>query len=144
MGPRTSRVLSSPGLGSSQGLCASSSMQACAALGWREANVGEQQPAVLAEHAAGAAHNGVTVSTLGFGFDYNIALMSQLAEAGNGDFTHIESLESLDAVLREEFTAAAEVTARGVEVTVDLPERLSAGTNLNAYRQEPRARGFFG
>src|SRR6202163_3534650 len=42
-----------------------------------EANVGEQRPAVLAEHAAGAAHNGVTVSTLGFGFDYNIALMSQ-------------------------------------------------------------------
>src|SRR5712692_6849674 len=27
-----------------------------------EANVGEQRPAVLAEHAAGAAHNGVTVS----------------------------------------------------------------------------------
>ncbi len=107
-----------------------------------EANVGEQRPAVLAEHAAGAAHNGVTVSTLGFGFDYNIALMSQLAEAGNGDFTHIESLESLDAVLREEFTAAAEVTARGVAVTVELPERLSAGTNLNAYRQEPLGRGF--
>jgi Ca-activated chloride channel family protein len=107
-----------------------------------EANVGEERPAVLAEHAAGAAHNGVTVSTLGFGFDYNIALMSQLAEAGNGDFTHIESLESLDAVLRDEFTAAAEVTARGVEVTVDLPERLSAGTNLNSYRQEPQPSGF--
>src|SRR5712692_9332679 len=107
-----------------------------------EANVGDQRPAVLGEHAAGAAHNGVTVSTLGFGFDYNIALMSQLAEAGNGDFTHIESLESLDAVLREEFTAAAEVTARSVEVTVDLPERLSAGTNLNAYRQEPDGAGF--
>jgi hypothetical protein len=48
----------------------------------------------------------------------------------------------LDAVLREEFTAAAEVTARGVEVTVDLPERLSAGTNLNSYRQEPQPSGF--
>jgi len=107
-----------------------------------EANVGEQRPAVLAEHAAGAAHNGVTISTLGFGFDYNIALLSHLAEAGNGDFTHIESLQSLDAVLREEFTAAAEVTARGVEVVLEIPERLAAGTNLNAYRQEPCAGGF--
>jgi Ca-activated chloride channel family protein len=107
-----------------------------------EANVGEERPAVLAEHAAGAAHNGVTVSTLGFGFDYNIALLSQLAEAGNGDFTHIESLASLDVVLREEFTAAAEVTARAVEVAIELPEGVSAGTNLNAYRQEPFPTGF--
>jgi Ca-activated chloride channel family protein len=107
-----------------------------------EANVGEQRPAVLAERAAGAAHNGVTVSTLGFGFDYNIGLLSHLAEAGNGDFTHIESLNSLDAVLREEFTAAAEVTARGVEVTIELPEGLASGTNLNGYRQESMDAGF--
>lgn len=107
-----------------------------------EANVGEQRPAVLGEHAAGAAHNGVTTSTLGFGFDYNIALLSHLAEAGNGDFTHIESLSSLDTVLREEFTSAAEVMARGVEVMIGLPERLAAGTNLHAYRQEPCEGGF--
>jgi hypothetical protein len=96
-----------------------------------EANVGEQRPAVLGEDAAGAAHNGVALSTLGFGFDYNIALLSHLAEAGNDDFTHIESLKSLDVVLREEFTAAAEVTARGVEVAIDVPEGIAAGTNLN-------------
>jgi Ca-activated chloride channel family protein len=107
-----------------------------------EANVGEIRPAVLGERAAGAAHSGVTTSTLGFGFDYNIALMSHLAEAGNGDFTHIESLLSLDAVLREEFTAAAEVTARAVEVAVELASSLSVGTNLNAYRQEVQASGF--
>jgi Ca-activated chloride channel family protein len=107
-----------------------------------EANVGEVRPAVLGERAAGAAHNGVTTSTLGFGFDYNIALMSHLAEAGNGDFTHIESLQSLDAVLREEFTTAADVTARAVEVAVELAGNLSVGTNLNAYRQEPQASGF--
>lgn len=107
-----------------------------------EANVGEQRPAVLGERVAGAAHNGVTLSTLGFGFDYNIALLSHLADAGNGDFTHIESLKSLDVVLREEFTAAAEVTARGVEVAIDIPEGIAAGTNLNEYRQEPCGVGF--
>jgi Ca-activated chloride channel family protein len=107
-----------------------------------EANVGEQRPAVLSETAAGAAHRGITTSTLGVGFDYNIALMSSLAEAGNGDFSHIASLEALDEILREEFTAAAEVTARGVRVTVELPERLAFGTNLNGYRQESTERGF--
>lgn len=101
-----------------------------------EANVGEQRPAVLAEVAAGAAHNGVTTSSLGVGFDYNIALMNSLAEAGNGDFSHIASLATLDEVLREEFTTAAEVTARAVEVALVLPERLAFGTNLNGYRQE--------
>jgi len=107
-----------------------------------EANVGEQRPAVLAEVAAGAAHGGITTSTLGVGFDYNIALMSTVAEAGNGDFSHIPALEALDQILREEFTTAAEVTARNVEVSLDLPERLAFGTNLNGYRQESTETGF--
>jgi len=107
-----------------------------------EANVGEQRPAVLAEVAAGAAHSGITTSTLGVGFDYNIALMSTVAEAGNGDFNHIPALEALDQILREEFTAAAEVTARSVEVSLDLPERLAFGTNVNGYRQESTETGF--
>lgn len=107
-----------------------------------QANVGEQRPAVLAEVAAGAAHGGITTSTLGVGFDYNIALMSTVAEAGNGDFNHIPALEALDQILREEFTTAADVTARSVEVNLDLPERLAFGTNLNSYRQESSDAGF--
>jgi Ca-activated chloride channel family protein len=106
-----------------------------------QANVGEHRPAVLSEVAAGAARQCVTTSTLGVGFDYNLALMTSLAEAGNGDFTHIHSLAVLDEILREEFTTAAEVTARGVEVGLELPERLAAGTNLNGYRQESTAQG---
>ncbi len=107
-----------------------------------EANVGEQRPAVLAEVAAGAAHAGVTTSTLGVGFDYNIALLTSMAEAGNGDFSHIHALEALDDILREEFTTAAEVTARAVEVRLVLPERLAFGSNLNSYRQESTETGF--
>lgn len=107
-----------------------------------EANVGERRPAVLAETAAEAARDGVTTATLGVGVEYNIGLMTALAEAGNGDFSHIRSLESLDEILREEFTAAAEVTARGVEVGVEVPERLAFGTNLNGYRQESTDGGF--
>src|SRR5262249_49117452 len=107
-----------------------------------QANVGEQRPAVLAEVAADAARQGITTSTLGVGFDYNIALMTSLAEAGNGDFSHIGSLDGLDEILREEFTTAAEVTARGVRVEVRLPERLAFGTNLNGYRQQSTERGF--
>jgi Ca-activated chloride channel family protein len=107
-----------------------------------EANVGEQRAAVLAEVTAGAAHNGITTSSLGVGFDYNIALMTALSEAGNGDFSHIHGLEALDELLREEFTTAAEVTARGVEIAIELPERLAFGSNLNSYRQETTDTGF--
>jgi Ca-activated chloride channel homolog len=107
-----------------------------------QANVGEQRPAVLAEVAAESARQGITTSTLGVGFDYNIALMTSLAEAGNGDFSHIGSLDGLDEILREEFTTAAEVTARGLRVEVRLPERLAYGTNLNGYRQQATQHGF--
>jgi Ca-activated chloride channel family protein len=77
-----------------------------------EANVGEKRPAVLAEIAAGAAPKGLTTSTLGVGFDYNIALLNAVAESGNGDFSHIATLATLDEVLRGEFTTAADVMAR--------------------------------
>jgi len=107
-----------------------------------EANVGEARPAVLGERAAGAAHNGVVTSTLGVGFDYNIALMAHVAEAGNGDFSHIEGLRELDRQLREELAGAAEVTAAGAEVNIYLPDGVSAGTNLNGYPQQAQAGGF--
>jgi Ca-activated chloride channel homolog len=107
-----------------------------------EANVGEQQPAVLGERAAGAAHNQIVTSTLGVGFDYNIGLMAHLAEVGNGDFTHVEGLDQLDAQLREELAGAAEVMARAVSVKVEVPEDISVGSNLNGYPQTTETSGF--
>jgi Ca-activated chloride channel family protein len=107
-----------------------------------EANVGEQQPAVLGERAAGAAHNRIVTSALGVGFDYNIGLMTHLAEVGNGDFTHVEDLQQLDAQLREELAGAAEVTARAVTVKVEVPEEVSVGSNLNGYPQTTDTSGF--
>jgi Ca-activated chloride channel family protein len=106
-----------------------------------EANVGEKRPAVLAEIAAGAAQKGLTTSTLGVGFDYNIALMNAIAESGNGDFSHISTLDTLHEVLREEFTTAAEVMARSLEVELELPERLAFGSNLHGYRQQSTSAG---
>lgn len=107
-----------------------------------EANVGERRAGVLAEVAAAAAAGGVTTSSLGVGFDYNIAMMTSVAEAGNGDFSHIHAPDDLREILRAELANAAEVTARAVVVGLELPERLAFGSNLNAYRQEITERGF--
>lgn len=107
-----------------------------------EANVGERRAGALAEVAAGAAAGGVTTSSLGVGFDYNIATMTSVAEAGNGDFCHIHAPDDLREILRAELANAAEVTARAVAVGVEVPERVAFGTNLNAYRQEATGRGF--
>lgn len=107
-----------------------------------EANVGEARPAVLGERAAGAAHNTVVTSTMGVGFDYNIALMAHLAEAGNGDFSHIEGLADLDRQLRDELAGAAEVTAADVVVHVGVPGEVSVGSNLNCYPQQAEEGGF--
>jgi Ca-activated chloride channel family protein len=99
------------------------------------ANVGESRPAVLGEIAAGAAHNGTTISALGVGIDYHLGLMSHLAECGNGAFHHVDHLDELQGILAGEFLDAAAVTARNVEVTLQVPDRVAVGTNLHGYPQ---------
>jgi Ca-activated chloride channel family protein len=99
------------------------------------ANVGEDRPAVLGEIAAGAAHNGITTSTLGVGMDYHLGLMSHVAECGNGEFHHVGQLSDLEVTLAGEFLDAAAVTARGGEVTLRLPDLVAVGSNLNRYPQ---------
>jgi Ca-activated chloride channel family protein len=99
------------------------------------ANVGESRPAVLGEITAGAAHNRITISTLGVGVDYHLGLMSHLAECGNGEFHHVAAIDDLRDILAGEFLDAAAVRARNVEVTVRVPDRVAVGSNLNRYPQ---------
>jgi Ca-activated chloride channel family protein len=101
------------------------------------ANVGPRtdSPAFV-DRCATAATDGITVSTFGVGVQYDSALLGQMADAGNGDFHHIESPDVLDEVFAEELRAAAVTAARGVVVEVRLPGAVAIGDNLNGYPQE--------
>jgi Ca-activated chloride channel homolog len=99
------------------------------------ANVGEVRPAVLGEIAAGAAHNAITISTLGVGLDYHPGLMSHVAECGNGELHHVAHLDDLQGILAGEFLDATAMTARNVEVTLRFPDQIALGSNVNRLPQ---------
>ncbi|MDQ2960084.1 MAG: hypothetical protein M3R48_03410, partial [Candidatus Dormibacteraeota bacterium] len=91
--------------------------------------------------AAGAAHNGITTSTLGVGVDYHLGLMSHVAECGNGEFHHVAQLDDLEGILAGEFLEASAATARNVEVTMNVAAAVAVGSNLNRLRQADIADG---
>lgn len=88
-----------------------------------QANVGETDLEKIARRATQARGQGIIVSTLGVGLDYNEALMVEIANQGGGRFYHIQQAQQIPAALIQELGSAASLAARGVEVEFDLPPK---------------------
>ena len=82
------------------------------------ANVGPSSPGELAELGTSLGREGICVSTLGLGLDYNEDLMSRLASASDGNHMFIDSVEALDRAYAMEFGDAMTVVARNVHVDI--------------------------
>jgi Ca-activated chloride channel family protein len=67
-------------------------------------------------------HEGMTVSGLGVGDEFNERLMRGMAEQGGGFYGYIQDSEKLADILRRELEQAAGTLARGVELRLELPE----------------------
>jgi Ca-activated chloride channel family protein len=67
-------------------------------------------------------HQGMTVSGLGVGEDFNERLMRGMAEQGGGFYGYIQDSEKLAEILGRELEQAAGTLARGVELRLELPE----------------------
>lgn len=85
-----------------------------------KANVGPQSPRELERLGASLVKEGISVSTLGLGLNYNEDLMSGLASAGSGNHTFIEEADDLIAVFNSEFNDLMSVVAGDfrIEATV--------------------------
>ncbi|THF71460.1 VWA domain-containing protein [Deinococcus sp. Arct2-2] len=81
-----------------------------------QANVGETQPDRIAQHVRGLTQRGVSTSTVGLGRDYQEDLLRAMADAGDGNFEHIEDAEALPAF----FAAELQGFSRTVGHTVSL------------------------
>ncbi|HEY5993498.1 MAG TPA: YfbK domain-containing protein, partial [Gallionellaceae bacterium] len=70
---------------------------------------------------------GVSLSTLGFGVgNYNDRLMEQLADAGNGSYSYIDTLNEGQKVLVNEMTSTLATIAKDVKIQVEFnPEVVS-------------------
>lgn len=85
------------------------------------ANVGPSSPSVLADLGASLAKDGISVSTVGLGLDYNEDLMSRLARASDGNHAFVEHPEHLASIFDREFGELLSIVAKEVEVEIDCP-----------------------
>ena len=85
------------------------------------ANRGVWQPDALVALTGRVANNGVTVTTIGVGTEYNESLLTRMALAGGGRFVHVAKPEDIPAALKQEMGALLAVVAQNVKLKLKLP-----------------------
>jgi Ca-activated chloride channel family protein len=83
-----------------------------------QANVGPSSPGELGALGAELMAQGISVSTVGLGLDYNEDLMTELALRSDGRHTFVEHAGDLTAFLDGELTAVTSIVASEVDVHV--------------------------
>ncbi len=85
------------------------------------ANVGPSNPADLARLGAALLKEGISVTTIGVGTDFNEDLMSQLAERSDGNHYFVESSSDLPRIFAAELGDVLSVVARKVIIEIECP-----------------------
>ncbi|HEX2778206.1 MAG TPA: VWA domain-containing protein [Gemmatimonadaceae bacterium] len=82
------------------------------------ANVGISNPDQLTGLAATAKRGGVTTTTIGFGADYDEALLRAMADAGGGNTWYIERPDQAPGVFEAEVEGLLSLAAQNVTVEI--------------------------
>lgn len=88
------------------------------------ANRGVTDPAELARIVRRHRRDGISISTVGVGLEYNENLMLALSEHGGGNYYFLESARNLASVLRNEFSMAGAILAQDARVELQLGKRV--------------------
>ncbi len=86
------------------------------------ANVGPSRTSDLADLGRELRRDGLAVTTIGLGDDYNEDLMTALAEASNANYYYVRDAEKLPGIFAEELGGARSLVARGVTIRIRVPE----------------------
>jgi Ca-activated chloride channel family protein len=86
-----------------------------------QANVGETDLEKVGQRAWQARQEGLVVSTLGVGMDYNEALMAEIATQGGGRFYHIANMNKIPAFVAGELGEVANLAGREVRIQLTIP-----------------------
>jgi Ca-activated chloride channel family protein len=86
------------------------------------ANVGPCRTSDLAALGRDLRRDGLSVTTIGVGDDYNEDLMTALAEASNANYYYVRDAEKLPGIFAEELGAARTLVARGVTIRITVPD----------------------
>ena len=82
------------------------------------ANVGVTDPGALRSLAASHTADGITVSALGLGLDFNEDLLAAMSDAGGGSYAFVDRPGELGELLHDELAAMAAIAARQAVVDV--------------------------
>jgi Ca-activated chloride channel homolog len=86
------------------------------------ANVGPSSTSDLARLGRELRGDGIAVSTIGLGDDYNEDLMTALAEASNANYYYVKDAEKLPGIFAEELGAARSLLARNIVIRIQAPD----------------------
>jgi Ca-activated chloride channel family protein len=84
-----------------------------------QANEGITSPQGLGQIAERAAREGITVSSLGLGLDYNENTMTRIAELGGGQYYYVREASQLAQVFAGELELASATVAQDVQVRIE-------------------------
>ena len=83
-------------------------------------NVGVSDTETLKSLVAEKRKSGISLSTLGFGTgNYNEAMMEQIADAGDGNYSYIDNEKEAKKVLRHQLTSTLATVAQDVKIQVE-------------------------
>jgi len=83
------------------------------------ANVGPSSPSQLAELGRQLGSQGISVTTIGLGLDYNEDLMQRLAAASDGNHAFVEKAADLADIFNSEFGDALSITAQDIDIIIE-------------------------
>ncbi len=107
-------------------------------------NVGITDFAQLRGMVAEKRKSGVSLSTFGFGeANLNDALMEQLADSGDGNYSYIDTLNEARKVLVEQASATFSIVARDVKVQMEFNPAVVGEYRLIGYEDRMLAREDF-
>jgi Ca-activated chloride channel family protein len=86
------------------------------------ANIGPQSPAELGRLGASLVKEGISVTTIGMGNDFNEDLMTILAEKSDGNNYFVETYADLPRMLSAELGDVLNVVAKKVTITIECQE----------------------
>jgi Ca-activated chloride channel homolog len=82
------------------------------------ANVGPSSTSALKGLGRSLSRQGVSVSTIGVGDDYNEDLMAGLAEASDANYYYVQDAEKLPEIFAKELGGLQTMTARNVQIVI--------------------------
>ena len=99
-----------------------------------EANIGATGPDSILNTIRDYKAQGVLLSTVGFGLgNYNDHMMERLADAGNGNYAFVDTLDAARRIFVENLTGTLQVIARDAKIQVDFNPAVVSSYRLLGY-----------